>query len=64
MKVAKIIAKTECCKHPRNYYLEVQHLIHFNYHYVHTRPWGKEKSSSKTYKMSKWSFDDAILVTD
>ena len=31
-KVAKIIAKTECCKHPKNYYLEV--LIYFDYHYL------------------------------
>ena len=31
-KVAKIIAKTECFKYLKNYYLDVQHLIHFDYH--------------------------------
>ena len=33
-KVAKIIAKTEYCKHPKSYYLELQHLIHFDYNYL------------------------------
>ena len=33
-KVAKTIPKTDCCKHLKNYQLEVQHLIHFNYYYL------------------------------
>ena len=28
------MAKTEHCKDPKSYYLEVQHLIHFDYYYV------------------------------
>ena len=34
LKIAKIITKTECCKHPKSYCLEVKHLIHFDYHYL------------------------------
>ena len=32
LQIAKILAKTECCKHPKTCYLELQHLIHFDYH--------------------------------
>ena len=33
-KVTKIIAKSEHYKYPKSYYLELQHLIHFDYHYL------------------------------
>ena len=33
-RVAEIIGKTECCKHPKNYYLEVHHLINLDYYYL------------------------------
>ena len=35
MKPSKLlISKTDCWKQLKNYYLEVQHLIHFDYHYL------------------------------
>ena len=32
--MAKINPKIDCWKQLKNYYLEVQHLIHFDYHYL------------------------------